>query len=356
VFDTESRRDFARLGFSQRDIDCLHASYLRMSGGAPSVNAEAFFRYLRLPRARFAERVFRALDGRGSGVLSFRDFATGLWTLCSLDDRASLPRFAYTLIDPNGAGGVALEDLVDLLDAAYGPFWMRRPNTGAIFVAARLRLMVRCGTDRARSGDDGGARLAEVMRITDLGAATVDEGATYGLVKPLLSPEEFYAIAEHNASLLFPVFEIAMRLRKTFGGPAFWERLVFERMRAGTVQLWSAMDVLQALSAEKDAHALCVASEQEVALLKRATAQAQLTEGADNFAHKKGTRASTRVEGDPKAVIIFQAPAHLNKPEAAPLAKVLERLRKPRRLVKHRGGGGNEDDAWAAGRRAALRG
>ena len=337
-FAESAARDFARLGFTEHDVRRLWVSFQAMScaglrggGVAEVVSAETFYRFTRIPRSRFAEKIFCALDARGVGALTFRDFATGLWTLCSLDERTALPRFAFYLLCPNGTDGIALEDLVDLLDAAYGSFWMLQPQTAKIFVLARRNLMARCGTDRARSGDNGGARLAEVLRFTDLGAAIIDEGATYGLVKPLLTAEEFYAIAADNASLLFPVFEIATTLRAAFVGSAFWTRLAADRTRAGTMHMWSAMDVLQALSAERDTRCADVARPFTT-----------MTRDPDK-----------RVEGDPKSAIIFNGPPMLNSPEAVrpALATVLAKLRKPRTLRRHRG----DVDAWTLGEQAVSR-
>jgi hypothetical protein len=343
--DTSSAttRDFARLGFTECDVSRLGASFRAMAGGSPVVSAEAFYRFTRIPRSRFAEKIFSALDARSVGALTFRDFATGLWTLCSLDERTALPRFAYYLLCPSGTDGVALEDLVDLLDVAYGALWPLQPHVAAIFVLARRNLMVRCGTDRARSGDSGGARLAEVMRRTDpAGAPAADDcGAAYGLIKPLLTAEEFYAIAADNASVLLPVFEIATTLRAVFAGAAIWSRLAAGRTRAGTMHRWSAADVLQALSAERESRAAAT----------RAAPRTTMTRHAD-----------ARVEGDPRSGILFLGPPALNSPAAPAHATLLAKLpRRTRTLIRHRGPSAGvcasaDGDAWKAGENAVRRG
>jgi Ca2+-binding EF-hand superfamily protein len=69
------------------------------------VDLEAFYRYFKLERSAFGDRVFSVLDEDGSGTVDFREFVLAVWNMCSMDMTALL-RFSFSLFDKAAAGAI----------------------------------------------------------------------------------------------------------------------------------------------------------------------------------------------------------------------------------------------------------
>ena len=207
-------QDLFHLGYSGAEAHVLHSIFVRLACGGEYLNAHDFFRGARIPRSPIYERVFLALDIDGSGAITFRDFCISLWSFLSLDE-GSRVRFALYMLDPEGVGGVGLPALAELLVAAYGEGWPKKPLTAAIFVKAEALIELR--TDR--------------------------------LLPPhFLTFEEFATLTRGHASMLLPIAYLSIELRKAFGGERFWARIARKRRVTGHNRHWSAFDVLQARS------------------------------------------------------------------------------------------------------------
>ncbi len=191
-----------------------------------------------------------------------------------------------------------------------------------------------------------------------------DAGASFGLVAPRLTAEEFYAIAAANASLLLPVFAIATRLRARFGGARFWARVTRARTRAGTMHLWSAADVLQARALARAAEDVISGAPSEGVgsggMAKGGAAEAcgaaACEAAAPGAAGAPPDAAPHRVEGDPRVTRAYVPPPKLNAPAPPAAAIVAARARPPRALARHRGALPPIIwDAWALGELAIVR-
>lgn len=207
-------RDFQRLGLQQTTLDKLFGIFSRIdTTGQGVVDLEQFYRFFRLDRSPFADRVFSVLDTDGSGNIDFREFVLSIWNFCSMDLRALLS-FSFTLFDTNGSGRIDREDMRTLIQEVYGKTLEKNERIARILQEA--------------AGSEGG----------------------------LITFEAFKDLNRQFPNLMFPAHSMQEALREQVLGRAFWEEQYKQRAAlGGAAGAYSIWDVLQALDMGRSAEA-----------------------------------------------------------------------------------------------------
>ena len=115
-----AEKAFKAMGLGDKDVGQFYTLYRKMdkdNGG--SIDIQEFYRYFRLQRSPFCDRVFQVMDGDGSKELDFVEFVVSLWNFCSLN-KGGLILFAFTLYDVDDSGELEGNEMMLLIKEIYG--------------------------------------------------------------------------------------------------------------------------------------------------------------------------------------------------------------------------------------------
>ncbi|CAE7228529.1 CNB1 [Symbiodinium sp. KB8] len=186
--------------------------------GTGVVDLDEFYRFFKLERSPFADRVFsimgepfvasRRLTNRenddASGEISFREFVVCLWNYLSLDIK-SLMRFCFDLFDQDLSGYLDIAEMHELLREVYGDSF------------------------------ETNGRLKHLMEELDANG----DGR--------LSFEEFKGMNLAYPSMLFPAFRIQQLMRDKVFGAAFWNVALKNRIKMGAGATATIWDITKAV-------------------------------------------------------------------------------------------------------------
>ncbi|GMH97180.1 hypothetical protein TrST_g8886 [Triparma strigata] len=156
-----------------------------------------------LDRTPFTTRAFRLIDNDRSGELDFFEFVAAVWNYCTMDWE-TLVRYSFDLFDTDGSGQLETEEIERLVCYVAGT---KKPD----------------------------ARAKKVLKLMDHD----NDG--------LISYHEFLCYNRKFQSILFPAFNMQVKMRKKVMGLPFWEHKTLEMAKLKTNQGISVRSVLDDL-------------------------------------------------------------------------------------------------------------
>jgi len=145
-------------------------------------------RCAQIKRTKFTKRCFAVMDEGGNGALSFRDFVVSCWNYCTFDER-SLVQFAFDMFDEEGTDGLDITAMEAMVEALYG-------------------------TENSTK-----SRLAR----------KINKDMEKHLLNRTMSQRQFHGWVKKHHAILFPVFEMQLRLKEKLGGVHFWAKAARSR-------------------------------------------------------------------------------------------------------------------------------
>ncbi|CEG48456.1 hypothetical protein F443_09602 [Plasmopara halstedii] len=208
---TESLQMFKELGMERKHLFSLHLIFSAMDKDkSGEINMMEFFDYIDLERSRFSEKAFSVMDRNGSGEVDFVEFVLAVWNYCSFSN-VSLVRFAFDLYDVDSSGEITHDEVVKCVREVWGDVW--ETNANAKKVVGKLDTLI---------------------------------GNT---AKNCLSASLFQTFAVRHPMLLFPAFELQMKIQNKILGRRFWSRATEKRSSLDVAALnWDYVDEVKLLS------------------------------------------------------------------------------------------------------------
>jgi serine/threonine-protein phosphatase 2B regulatory subunit len=197
---------FQQMGLDDNDVDKFHSLYLKMdkdNGG--SIDIQEFYRYFRLQRSPFSDRVFQVMDGDGSKELDFVEFVVSLWNFCSLN-LGGLILFAFTLYDADDSGELEMDELMVMLKEIYG---------SSAEISSRVTTLVK----KIDASGDGSVQIHEFIRA-----------------------------CKRHGQILAPAHSVQEYLQQKSFGTGYWKELVKKRQ----LSKLSSQEALKAFLKEMD--------------------------------------------------------------------------------------------------------
>ncbi|GMH46281.1 hypothetical protein TrRE_jg6825 [Triparma retinervis] len=178
--------EFSRvLGIRRSVIGRLRASFRRLDHDkSGSISMAEFLVMLHIDTNRFTKRAFSLIDSDNDGKVDFYEFVAAIWNYCTLDWE-SLVRFSFDLFDIDGSGELEINEIEKLV----------------CYVAGKKKV---------------DSRMRKILGIMD---DNKDGKVNFN---------EFTGYNRKFPSILFPAFNMQMKLRTKVLGVPFWESRTVE--------------------------------------------------------------------------------------------------------------------------------
>eukprot|EP01039_Chlorochromonas_danica_P004455 gene4455-4880_t len=151
----------------------------------------------------FTRRAFSVFDMNNSGKIDFREFVLSLWNYCTLG-MATLDIFTFDLYDKDKSGILSEDEVQHMVKDLYGRTYQNNPRAHHI--------------------------IQEMKKIELRG--------DFDLPK-------FTRFAKSHQELLFPAFQMQLKIQENVFGRRFWERCSNRRIQLSNHRYVSIVEIMQ---------------------------------------------------------------------------------------------------------------
>ncbi len=197
---------FRKLKIRDDDVNHLFSKFLEIDKDfSGEIDLDEFYRYFKLSRTPFADRVFSIMDEDGSGEIDFREFVIAIWNYCTFDLPA-LVLFAFGLFDLDGSGFLDGSEVQQIVREVYGDTY------------------------------ENNARVQRIVELIDSDGDGV------------ISFREFQEFNRKYPAILFPAFKLQNHIRSKVFGVTWWERASEERRKMGGGRCRNIYEILELMT------------------------------------------------------------------------------------------------------------
>eukprot|EP01031_Cornospumella_fuschlensis_P037493 gene37493-45531_t len=167
-----------------------------------AIDLQELLNYLDIENTSFSHRAFSVFDINNSGKIDFREFVLSLWNYCTLGN-ATLDVYTFDLYDRDQSGVLSESEVQSMLKDLYGKTFHTNPRATAVMNAMKK---------------------SELRGDFDL--------------------PKFTKFVRSHQEMLFPAFQMQLKIQEKVFGRRFWERCSNRRIEISKGKYASITDIM----------------------------------------------------------------------------------------------------------------